>query len=80
MENLPTETLLMTRPKLIGMVGSKKLVDEATHSGALPCIKVGKEGSKRPRHLYLREDVQRWLKSLRITAPVAENDTLNEAS
>ena len=62
-ENL-AESMLLSRPQLIKMTGSKKLIDQATHSGSLPVIKVGKDGSQRPRHLYLRVDVERWLRGL----------------
>lgn len=55
---------LLTRPQLIKLTGSKMLVDTATHSGALPHIRIGKDGSKRPRHLYRRADVDKWLEEL----------------
>ena len=67
MENISeakSEGRLLTRPELIKRCRSKDLVDAAVRSGALPVIRVGIEGSKRPRYLFRPEDVSRWLEQL----------------
>lgn len=55
---------LLTRPEVIKRVRSKELVDSGVRSGALRVIRVGKEGSRRPRYLFRPEDVDLWLLGL----------------